>query len=546
MIKTLWPRCVRAPFVYFLAGLMVQSPIVKAEDVLTEPPSKPVVALSYRAFQPVRSIEEAKVTIKAAESRPLRELNLPGADLEFAILVQANALTKLVDDPTGFLEYFKKNKFQLMRDEGVEAMNWQMFMAHAVIKFKLIQSESNPKSFGQWLDSVVNSELIQESSWKTWLALVGAFYIVKSFIGSTGRFVGGVAHGAMIAGPAAGSVNAFLNPLVTPINQWLAVKGIKWVGPLGMWINKMIWERKKLPKNANAEDSGKEKKQMETLRQMLQGEHYRISPEQYEANRSNLMSVWNRLQWVFGLVPDAYKFGRDRHVDLLLMRQRDFAQAAMNSVNAAEVQRQGAELILDRVISAGADRLAVDAISQDFLALSEQLVQAEREGNAEKASELRVQIEATRAKLIDIGVRAEVAERVVEYYKNSFAFRHHAAAMLAAQLINDAMFAETIEAGRKLYEAMMRNSALNHLHATFKWEVKEILQALDFAIEVKEMEAKVDQALESKQGEALERVVEATKDRASERTTSKPGSLTAEPARTGAERVLEAVGRGRK
>lgn len=543
-MKTHVSKCARTLLSLLLAGLMAQPQVGVAEPPAPAQPAS--IARAYKAFQPIRSLEDAQVTIQAAESRPVPELLAQGADDEFAILVQANFLTKFVDDPAGFLQYYRENKSQLMRDAGSEVNNWQMFLASSFIRFKLIKSESNPKSFGQWIDSVVNNETIQQTSWKTWLAVVGAFLVLRRVLGTTGRFVGGVAHGAMIAGPAAGSVNAFLNPLVTPINQWLAVKGIKWVGPLGMWLNAMLWERKKKAGKESAADLSKAKEAVDHLRRMVEGEHYRMSSEQWQANRNALMGLWNKLQFMFGLMPDAYKFGRDRHVDLLVMRQRDFAQAAMNSVNAAEVQRQGAEMVLDRMISRGADAQRVQAISDNLLSLSEQLVQAEREVAPERASELRAAVEGARGELLALGATPGQAERVVENYRNSFAFKRQGAAMLAAQLINDAMFAETIEGGRKLYEVMMNNTALNHMHGIFKAEVKEILGKLNFTIEIKEAEIKLDAQLEARQGEALERVTEINKGREGSRATSQPGSLTAEPARTGAERAVEAAGRGKR
>ncbi len=537
MMKSQVSKCARTLLSVLLAALIAQPPVA-----LAEPPQAPRL---YKPFSTISSIEEAQITIAAAEARIVPELLTQGADDDFTVLVQANFLTKLVDDPAGFLQYYRENKGQLMRESGPEINNWQLFLASSFMRYKLIKSESDPKTFGQWLDSAINSDLVKESSWKTWLALVGAFYLLRRVVGTTGRFVGGVAHGAMIAGPAAGSVNAFLNPLVTPINQWLAVKGIKWVGPLGMWINAMLWERKKKPGKESAAELTKAKEAVDQLRRMVEGEHYRMSSEQWQANRNALMGLWNKLQFMFGLMPDAYKFGRDRHVDLLVMRQRDFAQAAMNSVNAAEVQRQGAEMVLDRLISRGANAQAVQSASDNLLRLSEQLVQAEREA-PERASELRLAVESVRVELVALGATAEQAERVVENYRNSFAFKRQGAAMLAAQVINDAMFAETIEGGRNLYEAMMRNTALNHLHGIFKAEVKDILEKLQFSIEIKETELKLDAQLEARQGQALERVTEINKGREGARTTTQPGSLTAEPPRTGAERVLEAVGRGRR
>ncbi len=498
------------------------------------PPGRPVS--SFKAFSaPPKDLVEARVTIEAAERRVIADFKAPTASADFSNLVKANQLTGLIaaDAVEGYLKYFRDNQQKLMADGYVDGqpLNWQLFLAQTYIMYQIekTNAENRPNALIALLRSIANNPHVEQISFSTWAFIIGVVLFVK-----------GVAYGAMVAGPGATAVNSGLNPIMTPLNQKLTVIGLKYLGPAGMWLNWLLFERK-LEKQAK-QVVGELKtagEVIDTVRNLVEGRHYQMTGTQWAENRSVMLQAWNRVQFLFGLVPDAYRGGRNLQIDLAVFRARDFAQAATNSLNAAEVQRQGVEQIIDRLIQRGGNASALEAAVQVSTEVASQQVTAERETPLQ-ASSLDATVEQSKAKLVELGATRAQAERIFENLRNQAAFTRQAATMLAAQTLNDAMFADTIEGVRSLYEVMFKNTALNHLHGTMKFEVIEILKKMKFQVEVRQ----ADIALEMQARQTItapERLKELTTGRDASRVLAEPGSLTQEPAKTSEQRARDAA-----
>jgi hypothetical protein len=247
---TIYRKAAKALLSLLLALAMIQSPIVLATEPTTAaadlPAPKPMPY--YRPFTEPVNPAQAKITIEAAEKRPLSDFNLPIANDEFWALIQANQITKLIDDSDGFWEYFLAHRARLLNSAssatptgGQPPMNWQLFLARAFVEYKIDKTaaQTNPEQFQKWVKTVVDDPWVQWASWKTWAALVGLFYVGRSVI----SFAGNVAYGSVIAGPGAGAVNAYLGPGgMNAVNQWLTVKGNKHMGPLGVLIASKLFD----------------------------------------------------------------------------------------------------------------------------------------------------------------------------------------------------------------------------------------------------------------------------------------------------------------
>jgi hypothetical protein len=495
----------------------------------------------YVPFTPPATLEQAKLTIDAAELRFLEELRTPNVnpnvEQDFAILVQANTMTKLIDDPGDYLNYFRQNRMQLLaaaQVPGLPPINWQMLLAQTYLKYKIEKTKAteNPATFISWLETVINHPYVQSISYGTWASLLFGYLVIRRGF----SFAGGVAYGAMVAGPAAGAVNAGLNPIVTPVNQKLTVIGQKYIGPAGMWLNSKLFDG-----SATDSELKTASEAVEKVKAIVEGRSYELSNRQGEANRQVFNKMWNRLNYLFGLVPEAYRGGRDRMADLLILRQRDFAASATNSYNGAEVQRLAAENLLSRVINGGADMRAVEAAAAE---LYSGLEQHSRFNPNNTNSDGQALIENGKRALQTLGASESQLERIVSHYRNAVVFQRQAATFLAGQMIHDAMFADTIQGAREFYDTISRNTALSYLHGLMRQEIADIASELKFQIdarkELKQIEGTSKKNIAEKVTEKMKEIVGS---REAVRALAEPGGLATEPAKTGEQRAREAATR---
>ncbi len=513
----------RRSFIGLLCLQMALAPSVLWAQSLPASELPPLNSGSPKAAPRIESeaLKRAKAVIEAAEARLMKGLLSPQDELDFAALVEANAVTQFVDDPKEFLEHFRKHKDQYLKNlplAGQKPLNWQIFMAQAYTQYKIEKTQATqyPRKFIEWISKVVSNPYVEWASWKTWAAIVGVYLFVK-----------GVASGALIAGPAAGAVNSALNPLVTPINQKLAVIGNKYLGRVGMVLNSWLFDGAAKKEAAEME---KAKEAVNGMRSILEGESYKISGENWSLNMRRLYKVWNHLGYLFSLVPDAYRGGRDLLGYLTIMRPKDFAQSATNSLNAAEVHRQGAESIVDRLIMIQpANASALQAVSESLLELAQKQIEAERNA-PERVAEFSEAIAEGKAELARLGATAEQINRIFENYRKAFIFKRQAATVLAVQFLHDAMYAETLRGAQKIYNEMLNNHSLNYLHKEFKAEVAEILDRIDFKLDVKlhSIELEKSNPVKGDKEKALDRIMEINGDTAAKRSLVEPGSLLRE------------------
>jgi hypothetical protein len=527
----------RSHLIAVLCLALTGVPQLAAGQVAAVPPlatAQPVLP----AGQTPGSMEQAKLTIQVAEARIIGDFSTTEDEKSFLELINANARIGFIDDAPAFTEFWKQNKAEILRAPptvGAKPLNWQMFLAQTYTSYKIQKTKAhlNPSGLMQWMNGVVNNP------WVNWASVGTAVAVMYSL-----NFVTGILKGAMIAGPAAGAVNSGINPIMTPVNQKLTIIGNKYFGPTGMKLNALFFDTKEMKAS---EESAKSKEAINGLRHLIEGRSYDISSENWRTNMKALQKHWNKINFLWGLLPDAYKGGRSIMADLTIRSTRDFAQATTNSINASEVQRQGAESILDRMIAKGANALAVEDAGQKLVETIKDQTKIDRE-HPERSKENQPRIESGKADLIRLGASPEQAERFVENYRKAYVFERQAAAMLVGQVIHDAMYSDTIKGAESVYNEFLKNQSLNYMHGQLKEAVVEILQRMEFKVQIATGVAALTQiAAEKAKESALDKVQKITGTEASARSLNESGSVVKEEPRTAAERAKEAAARaGRK
>lgn len=473
-----------------------------------------------------------KSTIDLGEQKWMGTLTTPAEEADFIKLIRANVATGFVDDEKGFLQYWSLHKTELLEQAplvGQNPMTAQMFLAQTYTRYKILSTNAveDPTAFQVWLSSIVDNPWVEWASWKTWVAAVGATL-----------FFQGLLKGALIAGPAAGAFNAGVNPVMTPINQMLTVKGNKYLGPVGMKLNTWLFDGK-----AKAETTTEAKEGIQAVRKMIEGQSYSITEESWSRYRLSIFKLWNNLNFLYGLVPDAYKAGRDRMADFAIRLPRDFASSTTNAMTAAEVQRQGAEQILNRLILKGANAQEVEAVGQS---LTNQIAESFRSYYSRPGvtGQLPSVSPDGESSLIRLGATPEQAAQFLKNTQEMFVFQRQAAGVLAGQLIHDMMYSDTIKGAESIYRESNKTLGLDFMQDQLKLSVIEILDRLEFKVDLKaEVTAKTGSVpREAKAESSTKDIVDnVLKKQSSLHILQESGALGRREVRTPGERVEEAV-----
>jgi hypothetical protein len=490
----------------------------------------------FKPFTPAKSFDEAKLTIQAAEKRKMSNFNSPRDLSEFDLLIQANVITKFIveKDLIEFQQWWRENRTSLMSEipKMGKDVSWQIFLANIYIKFKLLKSKAliDPTEFIQWMKSVINTPWVQHASMATFAMLTGIF-----------SFVTGVVYGAMVSGPAAGFISAFLEPLIRPLREKGVIVGIQLFGKTGKAINSVMFDGK-ATENLVVEMKDT-KKSISDVRSLITTDIYTLTPQQWIDNLQKLYHSWNHLNYVWNKMPDVYKGGRDRMTDQLIFRPRDFSNSVTQAISAAEIHRQGAEQMLDRIILKSTAPNDVLRISEELYKIIEKQMQLERSPEGQ-STELNLQIEGLKQQLVDLGSSPPQAERVIENYKRIFIFTRQAATVLAGQLLHDTEFSDTIVQARGAFEAMRAGNCLQFFHKELAAEVKDILDRISFEIDlnIKALDGETknaDKAKDSSQTFDIISKINGSKEGL--RVANEPGSLTKPTKENEGSRVKEAV-----
>lgn len=548
-LKNLHQRYYRSLSI-FLCILLIQTEVICfAEKIVQE--TKTILAIApqinlpseqienfkiFKPFTPAKTFEEAKLTIQAAEKRKMTNLKSTSDLTEFDMLIQANVLTKFIveKDHIEFQKWWSENRTSLMNEipKMGNDVSWQIFLANIYIKFKLLKSKAliDPSEFIQWMKSVINTPWVQHASMATFAMLTGIF-----------SFVTGVVYGAMVSGPAAGFISAFLEPLIRPLREKGVIVGIQLFGKTGKAINSVMFDGK-ATENLVVEMKDT-KKSISDVRSLITTDIYTLTPQQWVDNLQKLYHSWNHLNYVWNKMPDVYKGGRDRMTDQLIFRPRDFSNSVTQAISAAEIHRQGAEQMLDRILLKSSAPDEVLRVSDDLYKIIEKQMQLERSPEGQ-STELNLQIEGLKQQLIDLGSSPPQAERVIENYKRVFIFTRQAATVLAGQLLHDTEFSDTIVQARGAFEAMRAGNCLQFFHKELAAEVKDILDRISFEIDLNikalDSEGKIpEKGKDSPQTLDIISKINASKEGL--RVVEEPGSLTKPVQENEGSRVREAV-----
>ncbi|MGZ3723562.1 MAG: hypothetical protein ACXVA9_11555 [Bdellovibrionales bacterium] len=517
-------------FILKLSALGLSLLLIQTEVVCLAEAVAPLKSASDSA-----GFDQAETTIRNAEKRNSFKFDAPADAADFEALVRANATIHFIDDPGEFLVWWQQNKVDLIAQTSSmgPGLNWQTFIANIYIKYKITKTDAHkdPSAFLQWMTGVLSNPWVKRITSSTFGVVATGF-----------AFITGIVYGAMVAGPAAGFINAFLEPLIRPIREKGSVVGTKLFGRGGKALNSLLFDRKaKVEVTTGLEDA---KTTIKDVRSILTIANYRMSAQQWSENMKRVYASWNHLNFVWNKMPDVYHAGRDRAMDMIVFRPKDFANSVTQAMSAAEVHRQGAEQMLDRIMLKSSDPRQVESIGRNLLSLIEEQMRLQRE--TEKSEALQPRIIELQNKLVELGAAPDQASRVVENFRRVFVFTRQAAGVLAANLLHDAQFSDMIAETRATFEALRDSYSLEFFHAELGSEVSEILERMEFQINV---DLKTVSEIEVKEGSArpaLELVEKLGASTDGARAASEPGSLTRPAPVTGEQRVQEAVGRAGK
>lgn len=512
--------------------MTVQSALATAPAKAPVPVAAPAPAPA-KLPDPIRQELSAALAISRAEQLDVNTLlglkggqakseGLTTFENELFRALEANAAIGLVDDIEGFKVWWDKNKAMLLleREKMGPNVSLQTFLLNSYIKFKVVNLKANehPGSFVQWITSVASSSIVRRASESTWIFIIGVF-----------TFMTGVVYGAMVAGPIAGFVNAFLEPVVRPIREKAVLLGARLFERPAIALNSFMFDVNSRQEAKAA--LGQASTAIKEMKAMIEGMGpYGITPEQIARNEGWFQAAWNRAyQVMVKTLPPAYQAGRGVLSDALIFRPKIFADGIAVALSAYETSLQGAESMVDRVsrLSTAEPRIVYDAASAFREAIST--------GNEARIVELR-------AKFAEFGANAEQIARIEDGFRRSAVFRRHAITTTAAHALHEQQYREFNRALptdlANATKAMRMSFGIDNFHREFAQEVKGLLNTVGIQLDAatKAIEAVEAKEVEGRHLRAIENV-----NAKGEENAKRAGELTRKKGTAAEERVRDVI-----
>ena len=403
----------------------------------------------------------------------------------FSRVAHANQEIGINDDASGFDSWFKRNEVSAIfqRDQMGPDVSLQMFFMNLFKAYKIESTNAaqDATAFSKWLNGVVQNPYVRAVSQNTYVDAT-----------ATLLFFWGVIRGAFTAGPAAGVVNAFTDKLMTPVMQKVGLLGSKLLGPAGVYLNNYLFSGDVKMTKENGEEVHDKVEQLNKgyreARVQLNALGYDVSPTKYSKTFSKFYLSWNWFQQIFSQThPNNMQGGRAAAFDALGFRPKDFARDVIQATTAIEVQRQGIDQIVDRIIArqqTNPQQLEA-AVNESFKAL--ELVY-EQPSSQPVPREILQKAERAGQHLIELGASPQQALQIVSNQRHTLIVTRFAASTLAAHISHDLQYDEYNRAlppeFYQLSNAMRANFGLDYFHYQFGQQVIQILHQTGVELEI--------------------------------------------------------------
>jgi hypothetical protein len=468
-----------------------QAPVAPSASKPTT--AAPVPRTDVHALLPqAKTGKQAIVVIGLAESRPLSVYFQHGGtpdeiarlDADFKSLAKANALVGIADDLDSFEPWWDSHKTSiLLSHDKVQDVNLENFFTQIFIVYKAekTQAQKDPNQFVSWLSTKVTNPAVRYASFTAFALVLGTF-----------SFTLGLVKGAMVAGPAASMVGAFVEPIVRPIREKASIVGSRLFGPWGVKLSSKIFNE-----NGSAEGAAGDLNHLESdiasaregakeARALMSTMGYEMSPAQYAANMSKLHAIWNKTNQVWVQTnPALFRDGRDVFSNAIALRPQAYSGQIMQSLQGAEQARQAIEQHIDRIISRTGQNAQV--VEESVVTL---LRAVEINENASEANKMTAKegLEQSRAALKTLGATDYQVDRIIESRLAELINVRHTAYTLAANLIHELQYEEynrsLPDEVQKIQRALRDGTCLDYFHHEFKAQVSKILNEMEFRVDV--------------------------------------------------------------
>ena len=519
---------------------------------------RPVVVRRAIAMPSNQTARGAILAIEVADHRLLSKYfgdannvvtidQLKQFDIDFNSVVEANHVIDFADDVDGFKAYFEKHELDLVaaRAKMKADISLQGFFTQVYIAYKIEKTEAkkDPSVFLSWIDSSISNPILRKVSTSSYTVVTGV-----------AAFSFGIIYGATVAGPIAGFVGAFLEPMVRPVREKVAVFGSRLFSKPGFFLNRVLFANRQAAE-ANLKEVNDAQSETTEAQQLVRSMGYDMTPEQFTHNLEKVRDAWLHAQQVMSKTnPEAYRNGRGILMDANVFRSQNFAINTMQAVQGAEIFRQGIEDTLERIekkspkpeeVQAAGERLLLAVRNQMKVETSSQIA------SSEELKSLQTATSKARSEILALGATPIQADRLISNQQKEFAAYKHAATSLAASILHDFQYAEFNRAMPQelynMYRTFRRSYMLDFFQSQFQDEVVTLLDQVGFKLKIAEQSLiAVTEAPQSagKSGRSIPVLKRLSRNKTSSNRVSR-SELNREdpktPAESAAESVLKAI-----
>lgn len=255
-------------------------------------------------------------------------------------------------DSRKFDEWWSNNRDEIlsqragMSSKPGDSITLENFFMQVYLKYKIderhneLSGKEQPDSFVKWLESQISNPQLRSAS-------VQAFNITHQ----TGVYILGVLSGAAVAGPAASCVSAFLETLVRPVREKVAVLGSRWFSRFGLGLNQALFKTPTPGQEQNDADTSLSMMN-EARQKMLSDLGFTMTDKELHGNDTAMQDSYRRANQVWNSnLPLAYQFGRSMINDGAIFRAQNYSDSISAAATSIEIFKQGVESRLDAIHS---------------------------------------------------------------------------------------------------------------------------------------------------------------------------------------------------
>ncbi len=382
---------------------------------------------------------------------PLTAEKIHRVDVVWAKLARASYAMDILPNTGGYLSWWAQNKMEMLANRekagDVTALNFfhqtlQIYMAEKT------GAAENPYAYMKWHERLLSNPWIKTST---------AVMVTGSI--ATIAFIAGIVKGALVAGPAASMVSAFVEPYVRRPRDRVRLAGERFkrftditvVAPV-----KNVMKRVR-PQTSVLEDVGIEEADLEKndrhlsdstravveARRQISGMGYGLSGAEYTKFMETTIGKWRAAygSWL-QTIPEIDRTSRSTYSDLSRFRPQQFAHLVTQNVQAAEQYIQGAEGVRRDIIAENPDKRGeIKDIVQSLQALNEEVVRTETY-EPEKLETVEQHIQEASERLATLGAEDAQIKRLNKNFRFAAKMQMAAAYNLAVHIQHEIEYEE--------------------------------------------------------------------------------------------------------